>query len=484
MVMTIRLMGAPVILDVDGQQQIVRGHQAWSLLARLLLSTRPLSRRMLAAELFPDTVDPLGSLRWTLASLRKSLRCAEALRSDSIVTQLPEGTLVDVLRLADADFDVQDVGPLLEGVEPQCGPEFSTWLLFERERVAGLTDARLRQEAQQAIAVGDPERAVRFAELCVSRAPFDEGVHILLVKTLVAAGRFDAAAAHVDATHKLFMVALGQAPSAALRSAARRTLSSPPSGVSPRAVVESLLEAGLAALSAGAVDAGADCLRRAATGAEHCADHQLQTKTLVELGTALVHSVRGHDDEGAILLRQSIEWAQRCRDTRLASAAYRELDYVDALAGRRPTASAHLAQALKIAEDGDELAGIHSVIGFNLVDWGRVDEGLTHYRTSLEHAYRTGNRRRQVWSLGIGSRGLLAADRLAEAESWLTDCLKGVDELRWASFRPWPCALFGESRLRQDDKPLALQHDLEQAFALSCQLADPAGKPSWRAPWV
>ncbi len=471
--MTIKLMGAPTIVDAGGQPQIVRGHQAWALLARLLLSARPLSRRALAAELFPDTVDPLGSLRWTLASLRKSLNCSVALRGDPIATELPEGTRVDVHFLADADFDVQEAGPLLEGVEPQCGPEFSTWLLVERERVASLANARARQDAQQALAVGDTGRAIRLGELCVRRMPFDEGAHILLVKALVAMGRFDAAAEHVDATQAVFEAELGQKPSAALRSAARRTLSSPPSGVSPRAVVESLLESGLAALSAGAADAGIDCLRRAATDAELCADPQLQARTLVELGSALVHSVRGHDDEGAILLHQSVEWALRCGDARTACAAYRELGYVDALAGRRPTAAGHLARALEIAEDGDELAGIHSVVGFNLVDWGQIDDGLAQYRLSLEHAYRTGNRRRQVWSLGLGGRGLLAAQRLDEADRWLTNCLKGVDELRWTSFRPWPCALFGESRLRQDDEPLAVRHELEQAFALSCQLADP-----------
>ncbi len=473
MVMTIKLMGAPAIIDASGQQQLVRGHQAWALLARVLLSARPLSRRVLAAELFPETVDPLGSLRWTLASLRKSLNCSDALCGDPIQAQLPKGTGIDVHRLGDADFDVEETGALLEGVEPQCGPEFSTWMLVERERTGSLIAARIRQDTQQAIAVGDAQRATRLAELGVRREPFDEGSHIRLVKALVLAGRFDAAAAHVDTTQSLFTAELGHPPSAALRSAARRTLSSAPSGVSPRAVVDSLLESGLAALSAGVVDAGIDCLRRAATDAEQFADANLQARTLVELGSALVHAVRGYDDEGAILLRQSIEWAQCCGDARIAASAYRELGYVEALAGRRPTAAEHLTKALDIAKDDDELAGIHGVVGFNLVDWGRVDEGLGHYRVSLEHAQRAGNRRRQVWSLGLGGWGLMAADQLSEADRWLTDCLKLVDELRWTSFRPWPCALFGESRLRQQDEPAAIQLELERAFALSCQLADP-----------
>lgn len=477
--MKIRLLGAPAIADAAGQAQSLKGQQAWALLARLLMTPRPLGRRVLAAELFPDTADPLGALRWSLAALRKAMGCPERLRGDPVETGLPDGTEVDVLQLDTEGFDVETAGGLLDGIDPQCSPEFATWLLLARERVASVIDARIRQQSQAAIAVGDHERAIRLAALGVGRRPFDESLHILLVKGLTTAGRFDAACQHVDATHAMFEAEIGESPSAALRSAARRTLSSPPSGVSPRAVVESLIESGRSALSAGAVDAGVDCLRRAATDAQACADARLQARTLVELGAALVHAVRGHDDEGAVLLRQSIEWSQRCGDAGLAATAYRELGYVDALAGRRPTAAAHLAQALELACDDDERASVHGVVGFNLVDWGRLDEGLANYEASLEHARRSGNRRRRAWSLGLGGWGLLAADRGDEADRWLTECLQIVDDLRWTAFRPWPCALHGESRLRrQADKAdgqavQTVQIDLEKAFALSCQLGDP-----------
>jgi DNA-binding SARP family transcriptional activator len=59
MTLRIKLLGVPEIRTADGQQQPVRGHQAWALLARLVLSARPLGRRALATDLFPDTVDPL-----------------------------------------------------------------------------------------------------------------------------------------------------------------------------------------------------------------------------------------------------------------------------------------------------------------------------------------------------------------------------------------------------------------------------------------
>lgn len=471
--MQIHLLGKPRIIDADGQAQAVRGHQAWAILARSLLSKGPLDRRNLAAELFPETVDPLGSLRWCLASIRRALNSADSLTGDPIETHLPEGTFVDVWNLEQADFVVDGVGDLLEGIEPRSSPEFSTWLLIERERTAGLIEERLRQQTIQAVSVGDHPRAIRLAELGARRTPFDESSHILLVKGLTLAGRHKAALDHIEATENVFMAELGVKPTAALRSAARRTISSPPGGVSREAVVKSLMESGLAALSAGAADAGIDCLRRAVADAQKLKDTHLSAKAMLELGIALVHAVRGYDDEGAILLRQSTELARQCGAATIAATGFRELGYVDALAGRRPAAAAHLAQAAELAEDGDNLAGIHAVMGFNLVDWGKVDAGLEHYNISLDHARSAQNRRREIWSLGLGGWGMLAADRLDEADDWLTNCLALVEDQRWIAFRPWPVAVLSESKLRQRRDAMALRPDLENAFALSCQLGDP-----------
>jgi DNA-binding SARP family transcriptional activator len=470
---TIKLLGEPAILDENGESQPVRGHQAWALLARAPLARGPLDRRDLAAELFPETDDPLGALRWCLASLRKALNSSDYLRGDPIECNLPPDLHVDALRLDHDDFDIESAGTLLGSLEPRCGPGFSTWLLVERERIAGLVEARIRRETIRALSVEDHDRAVRLAELGVRRCPFDEGFHILLVRSLVLAGRHDAAMAHADATQTVFMAELGEKPSPALRSAARRTIAAPPSGISPQTFVNSLIQSGLAALSAGAADAGVDCLRRAVSDAERIKDTNLLAKATLELGTALVHAIRGFDDEGSILLRRCAELAQQSGTADVATAAFRELGYVEALAGRRPAAAAYLATALEIAEHPDELAGIHAVTGFNLVDWGRAEDGLAHYDVSLEHARAAGNRRRETWALGLGAWGMLAAGRLEEADRWLADCLTLVDEQRWMAFRPWPVALLGESKIRQRNISEDLRPHLEEAFALSCQMADP-----------
>ena len=48
------------------------GHKAWALLAYVLLCRGLPSRQRLAELFFSETDDPLGSLRWNLAELRRS----------------------------------------------------------------------------------------------------------------------------------------------------------------------------------------------------------------------------------------------------------------------------------------------------------------------------------------------------------------------------------------------------------------------------
>ena len=470
---TLTLLGTPSIRDAEGREREVRGHQAWAALTRILLARAAVDRRTLAEELFPATIDPMGSLRWALAALRKAFDDAECLRGDAVEANLPRRVEVDVWRLDDEDFDILQAGRLLQGVEPRSSAEFSTWLLIERQRMAASVDTRLRRDALRALSNGDTERGLALAQRGVMRNGLDEGAHVLLVRSLALAGLHETALEHVEATERLFVEELGERPSAALRSAARRSLASPPGGVSPAVFVNSLIQSGLAALSAGAVDAGVDCLRRAAGEAEKVRDRPLFARALLELGTALVHSVRGYDDEGSILLRQSADAAKSTGEAALASTAFRELGYVEALAGRRPSAAQYLVEAANLAESRDALAGVRAVEGFNLVDWGRVEEGLEAYRAAIEAARGAGNRRWEIWSLGIGARGLIAADRLAEADVWLRRCLELVEEQRWTAFRPWPVALLGECELRQRRDLVRIRPELEASFAMSCQLGDP-----------
>ena len=472
--MKIRLLGPPQVVDHAGQVAAVRGHQSWAVLARILLAERPLYRRQLAAELFPDTVDPLGALRWCLAALRRALG-RETLLGDPIEPRLPPGTEVDVWSLEKPDFNPDHAGELLEGADPEvAGPDFATWLLIERAHFVSRIDARLRRDTLEAISRSDWSRALLLARQSTKRNPYDEGAHILLVKVLSMSGQAKAALGHVEATEALYLRDLGEAPSPALRSAARTSVSAPPAGVDPKAVVEILIQSGTAALTAGAADAGIDCLRRAVAEAQAMGDGRLQARALTELGTALIHAVRGFDDEATVHLRCALSMAQGVRDAEFSCRALQELGYVDALAGRRPNAAALLTDALAhTGGDDSRAAGCHGLIAFNLVDWGRFDIGLASFDIAITLARKSANLKRETWALGLGAWGQLRSGDTEQAQDWALAALARSEQIGWLSFTPWVAAVLAEARLLQLRPAAAIRADLQEPFALSCQLDDP-----------
>jgi DNA-binding SARP family transcriptional activator len=470
---SIRLLGRPEIIDDSGICQSLKGQQSWALLARILLGDHPLDRHEIASELYPETADPLASLRWCLADLRRALGSSDVLTGDPIVANLPPSTTIDLNSLDSADLNLDSLGPFLDGINPRTSPALESWLLVQRERYSSLIGARVRRETMQAISMGNYSRGSELAELGVRRNPLDEGAHILLLKCFTLAGLFDAAKNHLLNTETVFIAELGVKPTAAVYSAALQNISARPEGISPRAVIRSLIDSGKAALSAGAIETGVDCLRRAAVDAEQCKDQDLYAESLLQLGSALIHSIRGYDDEGAVFLRQAAEVAKNCDNASILTESYSELGYVDALAGRRPSATFHLKEALKLTDDHASLAGIYGVMGFNLIDWGKFEEGLNNYEISLEHARLSSDRRREAFSLGLGGWGQIAAGNMELAQTWLTDSLKLIEELNWLSFSPWPRALLLETKLKSDHNPASLRSDIEQVYALSCQLGDP-----------
>jgi len=468
----VRLLGAPSIEGDDGTPISLRGQKAWAVLARLVLAERPVPRRELAAELFPDTIDPLGSLRWCLAAIRKALGSSEAFVGDPVDHRLPAGTTVDVVEVLAGRLPDGPLGDLLEGVDPQAGPELATWLLVARQQVASRVDALLREQAIAALSRREHDRAIAVAERLVRRDPYDEGAHVLLVRGLAAAGREDAALAHVEALDATFRRELGVPPSDAVRSAARARPADAPLGVSAGAQAGTLVEAGRAALAAGAIDAGLDCLRQATACAERAGDRSLQAEALLALGTALVRSARGYDDEGSILLDQAATIAAEAGAPGTASLALAERGYADALAGRRPSAAQHLLAAAELAEgDPALLAAVEAADGFNLADWGRGDEALARYEASAEHAARAGDDRRRGWVLGLGAWALVQDGRTDEARRWSDDCTAVLETLQWTSFAPLVTAIAAEVALREGRAGSV--DDLERSFAMSCQLGDP-----------
>ncbi|MFC4945409.1 BTAD domain-containing putative transcriptional regulator [Pseudonocardia sp. GCM10023141] len=471
----IRLLGSPA-LERDGEPaRSPRGRKAWALLAYVVLATRPPSRRQLAELLFDEAADPLGAVRWTLAELRRSLGLPDAFTGDPVDAVFGPEVVIDVQHLErsdDAALLALD-GELLDGLGVASSPAFESWLLVERHRLSAAIEARLHQAAVALLAAGRADEAVPFAARAVGHNPLDEGNHELLVRSLATAGDREAAQRQIAVCEDLLRGELGIGISPALRDAATVPIGSSmtlPAG--GRAAAVSQLDAGRAAIIAGAADAGIQCLRRAVLEAARCHDDALHGRALAALGGALVHAVRGRDEEGALILHEAIHLATRAGDRATATTAHRELGFVEVQAGRRATADTALASAQALAGSDAELAAVLAVRGMNASDRGDYPAAFGLLGESVERAASCGDHRQQAWSLSIMGRAHLLRGERSQATGALTRSMELVTEQRWMAFLPWPQALRAELDLRAGDLDGAAD-GLERAWVLACQLGDP-----------
>ncbi len=465
MVSTIQLLGAPMILHDDVAVAPPRGRKAWAVLAYLLLCERPVTRSELGELLFADAADPRGALRWNLAQLRQALGAAAVLHGDPVQLVLAVDVVIDIRDSGSVG------GVLLEGMEFATSPAFDSWLLVTRRRYAGRTEAVLRDTALAELAAGRPDRAVELATRLVALDPFDEGHHELLVRGLACSGDRAGALAQVAACRRLFRGELGCEPSPAVLQAAG------PGGdgeavVGDRVAARGHLESGEAAVAAGALEHGLRCLRLARAEAAACGDRVLHARSLVALGTALVHAVRGRDEEGAAVLHEALAVAEAAGHRETLLAALRELAYTDIQAGRRASVEHRLTRAEELADSDAEHAAILAVQGMNRSDMGDYAGAFTSLLGALERAERCGDSRQTAVSLTLIARAQLLRGETSEAMCALDRALGHVEAERWLSFRPFPETMRGEVDLQRGDMARAPER-FERAFALACELQDP-----------
>jgi DNA-binding SARP family transcriptional activator len=475
--LTVRLLGPPRI-ERDGVPAAPpRGRKAWALLSYLVLAERPPSRRHLAELLFGEAADPLGALRWTLAELRRALSMPGAFGGDPVANVLGDTVLVDVQALIEGAVDGGQLleldGELLEGVDLTNCLDFEAWLVVAQHRVAAELEARLHDTAAGLLAVGRAGQAVPYAARAAARNRLEQGNHELLVRCLAAAGDRGAALRQVAVCEDLLRRELGIDATPTLRAAADTGPGSPAGpALSGRAAAVSQLEAGRAAVAAGAVEAGVQCLRRAAAEASQCRDPQLQAQALAALGAALVHAVRGQDEEGAIVLRQAIDIATRTGDRETVVTAQRELAFVEMQAGRWVTAADLLDRAQAHAETDAEFAAILGVRGMGASDAGDYPAAFAWLDESAERAAVAGNHRQEAWSLSLIGRARLLRAEHAQAAVAMNRSLELVQQQRWVAFQPWPQALQAELHLQIGDLDKAADA-MAQAWLLACQIGDP-----------
>jgi tetratricopeptide (TPR) repeat protein len=431
----------------------------------------PVTRERLASLLFGDAADPLGALRWTLAELRRSLGATNLLRGDPVRVNWPAGFVVDALELSQGRGGPAFVrGGLLEGIELDAGPVFDAWLLVERRRLAGLCEGVLRDAALAALAGGRTRDAAALASRALEFSPFEDGLHELLVRCLAASGDFGAARHAAVSCEVLFRRELGRSPDVSVARAADPTEQL--AALGDRAAALGQLKAGLAAIDAGAVEPGIACLRMACAEARALGDDAVLARVLVEFGIALVHAVRGRDEEGAAMLHEALARAEPTGERRLVVTACRELAYVEVQAGRTASAGRWLARASADAGEDRERAKVLGVRGMALSDRAHYEAAIGLLHESVAAAERCGDLRQAAWSLAILGRARLLRGELDTAAEVLDRSLGLINDEGWVAFQPFPEALRGEIALREG----ALEEAARLAthsFALGCQLGDP-----------
>lgn len=478
--LAIHLLGPPRVLLGSVTQPPPRGRKPWGLLAYLLAHESAPTRGWLAELLFSDAEDPLNALRWNLSQLRRLLGTGATIGGEPVELRLPPGTFIDLHAVTSGTWmqalAVPGLGrELLEGLAYAASPAFEVWLTTERRRLAGATANVLREAARAKLATGDHARAVELASRLVVADPLDEDAQELLIRSYAEAGDRQAAERQRDACVGLFRRELGVDPGAAVRHAADAA-PQPfrlPERPAAAASVTAQLEAGLAAVDAGAVDAAILSLRQAVAGASELGDAGLQARALLALGAALVHGVRGHDAQGAAALLQAIEAAQRSGAPGVAAHAHRELGFVELLRGRYDRAQRWLQTAASLAaEEPAEQAWAHAVHGVVLTDIGRHVDARIELREALRLAKDAGAERADAWALTFLGRSYLLCGELREAREAFQVALDTARRLRWTAHIPLPEALLADVDLAEGRVDAAAA-GYEHAYALALELGDP-----------
>lgn len=474
--LAIYLLGKPR-LERDGLAvPAPRGQKVWALLAYLLRSQGAVSRRHLAELLFSEAEDPQAALRWNLSELRKLLGSAD-LQGDMLAIAQDPSTYVDVVALTQASWPqaLRVTGldqVFLEGLQIAGCAAFEVWLATERRHLQAISESVLREAALARLATGASAEAADLASRLVRQNPLDEDYQVLLVRCLAASGDGVGAARQASACRELFMRELGVRPGPALDVAMNTTTATPTSRpATGRMAAMAQIEAGEAAIGAGALDAGLQCLRRAIVEADATGDPALRTRARVALGGALVHAARGRDEEGATALHEALALgAVNCADQ--AAAASRELGYVEFLRGRYERSLVMLRQAQTLAgEDPSEQTRIFIVQGSVLSDTAHYPEAISLMRMATRQAEEQGERKQQAYALSMLGRALMLHGDLADAASVLDQSVALAKQL-WTAFLPWPQSLRAEVDMQRGDMESAAER-FEHAFALGCQLGDP-----------
>jgi tetratricopeptide (TPR) repeat protein len=231
------------------------------------------------------------------------------------------------------------------------------------------------------------------------------------------------------------------------------------------------IEAGEAAIGAGVLEAGLQCLRRAIVEADFTGDAGLRTRARVALGGALVHAARGRDEEGATALHEALAIGEvACAP--YAAAASRELGYVEFLRGRYGRSKLLLQQAAAMAGDDQvEQTRIAIVHGSVLSDTAHYGASIAILHKAKVQAQALGDNKQLAYALSMLGRAFLLQGDLPQAALVLDESI-ALAQHGWTALLPWPQSLRAEVDMRNGAVDSAAER-FGHAFALGCQLGDP-----------
>lgn len=477
MSITIQLLGRPRIMRGSRQAYRFRSRKSWGLLAYLILSEHPPPRSQLASLLFAGADDPVRALRWCLSEIRRALGEGAMVDGDPLGLRLPAGTVVDVTAVtkgawADA-IALPGLGAdLLEGMAFNGAAGFETWLLSQQRRLAAASEAILHEAALGSMSRGALGTAIGYAARAAAMSPLDENHQALLIRLYRMAGDDDAAAKQFSVFAETLDTELGVKPGPAVQAALRETRRLPDEatdGITIRAIIE----AGSAAVSAGAVDAGLSSLWTATRLADRAGPARLRVSSRLMLAESLIHALGGFDEAGLEALHEANEIAAANGLADAVARARAELGFVDFLRGRYDRAERWLTDALRFA------ASSPSIKAKALTYLGAVESDRANYRRAtslLEEAVAlsqaAGEPRRWAYALSMLGRINLFCGALDVAAGQLDASIGLAERDHWLAFLPWPQALRGEVQLARAD-PAGAAELFQHAFARACQLSDP-----------
>ena len=185
------------------------------------------------------------------------------------------------------------------------------------------------------------------------------------------------------------------------------------------------VEAGEAALAAGAVEAGLHRLRGAVAAARSVDDRELLSKALVALGGALVHSARGTDEEGAAALHEGTTLAEQVGRFDVAAKGWREISWVQFLRAHYERAEESLTNTAEFAAGNDEeLAWVDLIRGACRHDVGDYAAAGELLRSALARARRLASGQPLGQALTLLGRFHLLRGEIEDAVHLLDEALE------------------------------------------------------------